>query len=93
MYSVYVVDDEPIILSGITHLLDWSKLECGKEAYDAIVRHPADIVITDIKMPVMDGLELVAKCASSHPQTVFVILTSLEEFRLVKEAIRSASTS
>lgn len=96
MYSVYVVDDEPIILSGITHLLDWSKLECeiagcfrnGKEAYDAIVRHPADIVITDIKMPVMDGLELVAKCASSHPQTVFVILTSLEEFRLVKEAIR-----
>ena len=96
MYSVYVVDDEPIILSGITHLLDWSKLECeiagcfrnGKEAYDAIVRHPADIVITDIKMPVMDGLELVTKCASSHPQTVFVILTSLEEFRLVKEAIR-----
>ena len=96
MFRVFVVDDEPIILSGISHLLDWQRLDCqiagcyrnGKEAYDAICSSGADIVITDIKMPVMDGLELIRKCQQTHPAVVFVILTSLEEFRLVKEAIR-----
>ena len=91
-----VVDDEPIILSGIAHMLRWQDIGCtiegtyrnGKEAYDALSSSPADIIITDIKMPVMDGLELLRKCSSGYPDTVFIILTSLEEFRLVKEAIR-----
>ena len=96
MYKVMVVDDEPIILSGIAHMLRWQDIGCtiegtyrnGKEAYDALFSSPADIIITDIKMPVMDGLELLRKCSSDYPDTVFIILTSLEEFRLVKEAIR-----
>ena len=96
MYKVMVVDDEPIILSGITHMLRWQDIGCtiegtyrnGKDAYDALSASPADIIITDIKMPVMDGLELLRKCSTDYPDTVFIILTSLEEFRLVKEAIR-----
>ena len=63
MYKVMVVDDEPIILSGIAHMLRWQDIGCtiegtyrnGKEAYDALSSSPADIIITDIKMPVMDG--------------------------------------
>ena len=96
MYKVMVVDDEPIILYGITHMLRWQDIGCtiegtyrnGKDAYDALSASPADIIITDIKMPVMDGLELLRKCSTDYPDTVFIILTSLEEFRLVKEAIR-----
>lgn len=96
MYKVMVVDDEPIILSGITHLLHWQDIGCtiegayrnGKDAYVALSASPADIIITDIKMPVMDGLELLKKCSTDYPDIVFIILTSLEEFRLVKEAIR-----
>ena len=96
MYGIYVVDDEPIILSGVSHLLDWKRLDCsiegcfrnGREALDALDRKEVEIVITDIKMPVMDGLELIKECASRHPSTAFIILTSLEEFRLVKEAIQ-----
>ncbi len=98
MYRVIVADDEPIILSGISHLADWSALDCrivascrnGKEALEAICREDADIVITDIKMPVMDGFELVRQASASHPRVVFIILTSLEEFRLVKKAIQYA---
>lgn len=96
MYNVLIVDDEPIILSGISHLVDWAALDCriagccrnGQEALSMIESSSVDIVITDIKMPVMDGLELVRKASALHPEIVFVILTSLEEFRLVKEAIR-----
>jgi len=96
MYKVFIVDDEPIILSGISHLVNWPRLDCqiagsfrnGREALNAIEHSGADIVITDIKMPVMDGLELVRACSEKYPQIVFIILTSLEEFRLVKEAIR-----
>ena len=96
MYGIYVVDDEPIILSGVSHLLDWQKLDCsiegcfrnGREALEALDSREVEIVITDIKMPVMDGLELIRECSARHPSTVFIILTSLEEFRLVKEAIR-----
>jgi len=96
MYKLIIADDEPIILSGITHLLDWKSEECeitgccrnGKEAYDLISNTLPDIVITDIKMPIMDGLELIRKCYSDFPQVVFIILSSLEEFKLVKEAIK-----
>ena len=95
MYKVIVVDDEPIILSGIRHLIDWGEVNAeiagcaanGAEAY-AMIRsiHP-DIVITDIRMPVMDGLSLAGRCSEEFPDIVFVILTSLAEFSLAKEAI------
>lgn len=96
MYRILVVDDEPIILSGIRFLLDWQKYDCeiiaternGLDAYEVIRNEHPDIVITDIKMPVMDGLELLEKCSSEFPYVVFLILTSLEEFKLAKEAIR-----
>ncbi len=96
MYKVMIVDDEPIILSGITHLLDWKEEGCeiigycrnGKDAYDFIGNTLPDIVITDIKMHIMDGLELIRKCSTAFPQVVFIILSSLEEFKLVREAIK-----
>ena len=76
MYKVFIVDDEPIILSGISHLVNWPRLDCqiagsfrnGREALNAIEHSGADIVITDIKMPVMDGLELVRACSEKYPQ-------------------------
>ena len=94
-YKVLVVDDEPIILSGIRHLIDWNDVDAeiagcaanGKEAYSLIEALHPDIVITDIKMPVMDGLALAGKCSEEFPWVVFVILTSLAEFSLAKEAI------
>ena len=94
-YRVLIADDEPIILSGIRHLIDWSKADAeiigaagnGEEAYAIIEREHPDIVITDIKMPVMDGLALAGRCSEEFPDIVFIILTSLEEFSLAKEAI------
>ncbi len=94
-YKVLVADDEPIILSGIRHLMDWSAVDAeiigctsnGADAYSIIEREHPDIVITDIRMPVMDGLALAGRCSEEFPDIVFIILTSLAEFSLAKEAI------
>ena len=94
-YKVIVADDEPIILSGIRHLIDWDDVDAeisgcaanGAEAYSMIQSIRPDIVITDIKMPVMDGLALAGRCSEEFPEIVFIILTSLAEFSLAKEAI------
>ena len=64
MYRILVADDEPIILSGIKHLIDWKTADAeiagtasnGAEAYRMIKSEHPDIVITDIRMPVMDGI-------------------------------------
>ncbi len=95
MYRVLVVDDEPIILSGIRHMIDWEKEDAeiigvarnGAEAYSIVETEHPDIVITDIKMPLMDGISLVGKCSAAYPEIVFIILTSLAEFSLAKEAV------
>ena len=95
MFRILIADDEPIILSGIRHLIDWENADAeiigsarnGAEAWSIIESEHPDIVITDIKMPLMDGLALVEKCTDSYPRIVFIILTSLAEFSLAREAV------
>ena len=95
-YRILIVDDEVIILSGIKHILQWEEENAevvgtarnGEEALSLIGTLSPDIVISDLKMPTMDGLELLKRTAKEHPEIVFIILTNLEEFRLAKEAIR-----
>ncbi len=95
-YSVLLVDDEPIILSGIKYIIDWKALGCevvatarnGEQALALIDSLHPQIVIADIRMPVMDGLQLLKESSETHPEVVFIMLTSLEEFLLVKEAMR-----
>lgn len=96
MTKVLIVDDEPLAQIGIESMLNWKSYGitvCGKamngaEAYKLIEQYSPEIVITDIKMPVMDGMELVKKCHKERGKLpLFIILTCYEEFRLVKEAI------
>ncbi|MFX3631604.1 MAG: response regulator [Candidatus Pristimantibacillus sp.] len=96
MYNVLLVDDEPIILDGISRMVDWSNYGSilsgtarnGVEAYERIMNDPPDIVITDIKMPGMDGLELVARTNISHPAIKFLILSGFGEFDYANKAMQ-----
>jgi len=97
MYQLLIVDDEPLVQAGIRSLLNWSELDIeicgtamnGQAALKIIEEKSPDIVITDIKMPVMSGLELVKECrqrfGNTHPH--FIILTSYEDFQMAKEAV------
>ena len=68
MFKVLLVDDEPFILQGLKVLIDWEDYgfevytaQDGKTAYEMIEEQGFDLVIADIKMPVMDGIELLKK--------------------------------
>lgn len=96
MYKVLIVDDEPIILSGIKHMIDWRKADLevvgaardGNTALSMIETLLPDIVITDINMPNLSGIELLKKARLILPSAVFIMLTCLEEFALAQEALK-----
>lgn len=96
MYRVLLVDDEPLVLAGIKMMIDWEANGCtlvgtarnGEQALSAIEASRPHIVIADISMPVMDGMELLRRAESEYPQTVFIILTNLQEFRLARDSLR-----
>jgi len=96
MYKVLLVDDEPIVRVGIKERIDWSRLELtcvgdcenGMEAMDAIDRLRPDIVVTDINMPFVDGLELSRYVAEHHPLAKVIILTGYDDFAYAQQAVK-----
>lgn len=96
MYRVILIDDEPLILAGIASLICWEEYDCsivgkatnGRSAVDLILEMKPDIVITDIRMPVMNGLELIEACKEKNCEFAFIFLTNLEDFQLAKQALR-----
>lgn len=95
MYRIILIDDEPLILAGIASLINWEEYGCtiiGKatvatEARQMILSLRPDIVITDIRMPVLDGLQLVESCKNEGAIFAFIVLTNLEEFNLARKAL------
>ena len=92
MYKVLVADDEPIILSGIKHLIDWNEANAeiigtasnGMEAYKIIETEHPDIVITDIRLPGKTGLEMLEAASVEHG----IILSGYTDFNYMQKAIR-----
>ena len=96
MYQVLLVDDEPLILSGIKFMLDWNKNNCqiagtarnGQQAMEKIRTLHPDIVICDIAMPGMTGTELLQQAAKEFPHVVFIMLTNHPDFQLAQHSLR-----
>ena len=94
--KVMIVDDEANTRNLLRICLDWAAIGCeiaweaesGQEALDLLGENEADILITDIKMPVMDGLELVRRVRESDPYPEFIILSGYGEFELAKQAMK-----
>lgn len=96
MFKVLLVDDEPLVLIGLQGMLDWDKLgweivgtaRNGKDALEIIQDKRPDLVLCDIKMPVMGGLALAKRCQELDlGLPIFIMLTSYEEFDYVKQSI------
>lgn len=94
--KVLIVDDEVVIRVGLKSLIDWDEhgftlvgeAKDGKKALEAIVELKPDIVITDIKMPVMNGIELIRQLSGMENAPRVIVLSSYNDFPLVKEAMR-----
>ncbi|MBE5889196.1 MAG: response regulator [Lachnospiraceae bacterium] len=95
MLKVFLVEDEYVVREGIKKKIDWQangyefcgEAGDGELAFPMIQRLKPDIVITDIKMPFMDGLSLSKLIKKELPWTEIIILTGFEEFEYAKEAI------
>ena len=96
MFSVLLVDDEPLVRTVIRDKIKWNELgfefagdcENGKQAVEFIEHRPVDLVITDINMPYMDGMELSRYLYTRYPDTAIVIFSGFSEFEYAQKAIQ-----
>ncbi|MCR5268247.1 MAG: response regulator [Lachnospiraceae bacterium] len=95
MYKVVIIDDEPIIVEGLSKAVDWKSLNCtvagcapdGQKGIELIRNVEPDIVISDICMPGLNGLKMIAALRSEYPRMQITILTGYREFEYAREAI------
>ena len=96
MYKILLVDDEILVRDAIRENIDWGKLACeligdcenGKQAVEFVKTHEVDIVLTDILMPYMDGMELSHFLHDNYPDVLIVIFSGFGEFEYAKKAIQ-----
>lgn len=96
-YKIFLVDDEEWILSGLKEAVEWEKAGfCvsgaytnGKEALEAIEKDPPDAILSDIKMPILDGISMVKEMRSrGWEQIEVVFLSGYDDFELAQSSLR-----
>lgn len=96
MYKILLVDDEILVRDAIRENIDWKSLDCelvgdcenGRQAVEFVQSHKVDVVLTDICMPYMDGMELSEFLHDNYPDILIVIFSGFGEFEYAKKAIR-----
>ena len=96
MLKVLIADDEIKVCQLIFHLIDWAAIGLevvgivndGKSAYNFICEKSPDIVITDIRMPNYDGIELIRKTKEQFPNIYFIIISGYSHFEYAHNAIK-----
>lgn len=94
--NVLIVDDEPIVCKGLRETVPWDELDVhivgeahdGEEALEVLDREDVDLVLSDIRMPGMDGLELARQVSERYPGKRVVMLSGYDEFEYAKQALR-----
>ena len=94
--KILIVDDEYLLRQGIKYLVDWNKegfdiigeASNGKEALDFIEKLKPHIIISDIVMPIMDGVDLAKIAKTKYPEIQIVILSGYSDFNYVKDTFK-----
>ena len=101
MYQIMLVEDEALVRESMAQNTNWEKFgfapphvfENGRQAADHLETVLPDVVITDICMPFLDGLELAKLVYERFPETIVVVLTGFSEFSYAQKAIRTTICS
>lgn len=96
MLKVLVVDDEPTVRKGIILGVDWGKMDCvvageatnGLEGLEAVERYNPNLIITDVRMPKMDGIEMLTQLRSRGCKAQVILLTAYSEFSYARAALQ-----
>lgn len=95
MYKILIVDDDASARNGLSRCIDWKKMDLeiagfafnGRDAIEFVERHPVDIVLSDVCMPGMDGLELCRILHGSYPEIQILLISGYGEVDYLKTAI------
>ena len=95
LLDVLIVDDEAIVREGLKYVIDWNRLgfcicgdaSTGEEAIEKIKKYAPDLVLLDIRMPNMDGIELIEKVRDSGFHGDFIILSGYSDFKYAQTAL------
>lgn len=95
MYQVLIVDDEPIVKIALRSMLDWGSLgfhicgtaSNGQEALEMAERMHPNLIICDLKMPVMDGIDLIRTAKDRSMNCEFLVISNYEDFNYVRTAL------
>lgn len=99
MYKVLIADDERLIRITLKNMIDWRALDCeviatakdGEEAFNIFMDMQPEIVITDLKMPGMDGIELIGKIKEVNKNTQVIALSNYSDFEYVRDAMKAGA--
>lgn len=99
MYQAVIVDDNPLIIEDIRNSIDWAAYNfkiCFSstnplEILTYLEHNPADLMITDISMPQMNGLELIEQVRKINPLTAVLVLSATNDFECVRSAMRQGA--
>lgn len=94
--NVVIVDDQRLSRAGLIKMIDWEGLglklaaECanGREALERIGDTDADLVITDVRMPVMDGLELIEKSKEQYPGIAYIVISGYDDYPYIRKSVQ-----
>lgn len=95
MYRLMIVDDDEMLRRGLVQNVDWAghgfevvaQAANGKEALCKMDESMPQLIVTDIQMPIMDGLQLTETISRLYPEVKIVLLTAYEEFEYAKKAL------
>ncbi|MFD2614952.1 response regulator [Paenibacillus gansuensis] len=95
MYRILIADDEKLVLETLRDNVDWKSMDIeigalaknGKEALQLAEQHPPDLILTDVKMPIMDGLDFAAEARRLYPKVKIIFLSGYDEFVYIKKAL------
>ena len=95
LYKVIAVDDEPHVLEGLSEMIDWhqygfelvSTHDMSHEALETIIERPVDLLLTDVRMPDMDGLTLIDMAKKCRPDLEILVMSGYRDFEYVKAAM------
>lgn len=99
MIRVMIIDDEEIIREGLKKTVDWESMDCtivgeaedGESGYRAALNIKPELIFTDIRMPGLDGLQMIARLRESRIPCKVIILTGFRDFEYAQEAIRQGA--
>lgn len=96
MYSIVILEDDYIVRKSLAGNVEWEKhgfivkgvAEDGETGLELIKKYRPDIIVSDIKMPFVDGLEIARHVRDEYPESRVVLLTGYDEFEYIQEALR-----